>query len=432
MKRYKFLVPVLLVLIFSVSVYSKVSANAAVEREYESYLATARDFAGQGIELYAIENYKKALAVKPSLSLYLEVGELYQNLDTYKTAVSWGLQILDLYPEEIRAYEFMMNLYISQEDYAACFDLYDEASQHRLDSSLLLAVIDQIEYKYYLTGQYDDVSVYSENLCAVYDSKGWGYINRKGTKTISSQYIAAAAFSDGSAEIMDRDGDAYLVDSSGNKILVVEIGAPIEDIQPAYNGVYVFRTGAGWGLYKKDGSPVLEGIDQTSSAGNGVIAARKNGAWSIYDTEGNILLEQSFEDVIQDERNVAYRSGRLFVKKDGSYLMIDLEGNQYGEKYEDAVLFQDATYAAVQKDGKWGFVNTAGEWVIEPAYENARSFSNGYAAVCMNGKWGFINENNDLCIEYVFDQAKDFTTSGTVFVMQDHVWKLLCLYKNNH
>jgi hypothetical protein len=44
-------------------------------------------------------------------------------------------------------------------------------------------------------------------------------------------------------------------------------------------------------------------------------------------------------------------------------------------------------------DGKWGFINSKGEIVIDMIYDECSDFSGGIAAVVYNGKPGFINKN---------------------------------------
>jgi hypothetical protein len=70
--------------------------------------------------------------------------------------------------------------------------------------------------------------------------------------------------------------------------------------------------------------------------------------------------------------------------------------------------------------------------VIEPQYEDARSFSNGFAAVKVEGLWGYINIEGQMVIHNEFVDTKDFTTRGTAFVMIEDEWELLKLYKYNH
>ena len=64
--------------------------------------------------------------------------------------------------------------------------------------------------------------------------------------------------------------------------------------------------------------------------------------------------------------------------------------------------------ASVQKGKKRGFINAAGEFVIEPQFESAEDFEEGLAAVKINGKWGFIDKIGTFVIEPKFDHVDNF------------------------
>lgn len=52
---------------------------------------------------------------------------------------------------------------------------------------------------------------------------------------------------------------------------------------------------------------------------------------------------------------------------------------------------EDGTFA-VQKNGLWGFIDTDGNEIIEPQYEDYDSFNDGIAIVRKNRKRGYINK----------------------------------------
>lgn len=80
---------------------------------------------------------------------------------------------------------------------------------------------------------------------------------------------------------------------------------------------------------------------------------------------------------------------------------------------------------AFKNNNKWGFVNEEGKIVIEPQYDNAKSFSYGLAAVYSKGKWGFIDKNNEVVIDYQFkdtdsNAAYYFNSNGSCYVGADY------------
>ena len=66
--------------------------------------------------------------------------------------------------------------------------------------------------------------------------------------------------------------------------------------------------------------------------------------------------------------------------------------------------------------------------MLEPKYEDARSFSNGLAAVKVNGLWGYIDTEGNMVIEPQFFDARDFTASGSYFAKTQYDWTLYRLY----
>lgn len=177
----------------------------------------------------------------------------------------------------------------------------------------------------------------------------------------------------------------------------------------------------------------MGGFSEASTFANGLAAARTEEGWKIYDTSGNVKSGGVYEEVAMDEKQMAYRNERLFARTQEGYILIDGEGGRIGsEAYEDVKIFYENTYAAVKKDGKWGFIDKDGSWFIEPVYEDARSFSNGFAAVQTEGLWGFINMDKDLCIPCQFAETRDFTANGTVPVKKNLTWSVLLLYKENY
>jgi len=78
-------------------------------------------------------------------------------------------------------------------------------------------------------------------------------------------------------------------------------------------------------------------------------------------------------------------------------------------------------FARVQKDGKWGYINTKGEQIVECKFDNAWSFNEGFASVEKDRKWGYINTKGEQIVECKFDDACDFN-EGFAWVKKDGKW----------
>lgn len=435
MKNYRFLIPVALIVLFVLGIYKIGSDNLKDEAQYRQYLEDARTYASQEIEIYAVQNYKDAIDMRPSMELYMEVAEFYRDtMGERNKAAQWGEILLAEYPRTPEPYEFQLDLYVQNQDYAAFFELYDSMAARHVFSEAADALYGLVEYAFYEQGEYDEMSIFSGNLAPVRRNETWGYCSSRGKKKINALYTYAGAFNNDMAPVMDAEGEAYFIDNNGNKVMEAGVEEEIRGlgVMSAAN-IYSVFNGREWNYYSKSGERLMGGFLEGSTFANGLAAARTQEGWKIYDIKGNAKSDAVYEEVAMDEKQMAYRNERLFVRGNEGYVMIDGEGGRIGtDIYEDVKIFYENTFAAVKKDGKWGFVDKDGKWFIEPAYEDARSFLNGFAAVQKDGLWGYINMEKELCIPCQFTEVRDFTARGTAPVRKNQTWSVLLLYRLNY
>ena len=116
-----------------------------------------------------------------------------------------------------------------------------------------------------------------------------------------------------------------------------------------------------------------------------------------------------------------FNEGFAAVQKDGKWGYINTKGEQIVEcKFDNVSLF-DEGFARVQKDGKWGYINTKGEQAIECKFDDACDFKEGFARVKKDGKWGYINTKGEQIVECKFDGVRDFN-EGFALVKKDGKW----------
>ena len=58
--------------------------------------------------------------------------------------------------------------------------------------------------------------------------------------------------------------------------------------------------------------------------------------------------------------------------------------------------------AAAKKEKDWGYINSKGEWIVNPQFEKARPFGATRAMVKKGGEWGWIDNKGKYVIQYTF------------------------------
>ena len=111
----------------------------------------------------------------------------------------------------------------------------------------------------------------------------------------------------------------------------------------------------------------------------------------------------------------SFYEGFARVKKDGKWGYINTKGEQivecefYGGWYFNDFKDFNEGFASVKKDYKWGYINTKGEQAIECKFDGAGGFEEGCAVVEKDGKYGYINTKGEQVIECKFDCAWNFS-----------------------
>ena len=80
----------------------------------------------------------------------------------------------------------------------------------------------------------------------------------------------------------------------------------------------------------------------------------------------------------------------------------------------------EANYIPVCLNGKWGYIDKTGKYVIEPQYDEIRPFDeSGLAAVKINDKWGTIDKMGKVVVEPQFEYPLHFK-DGLAEVILDY------------
>ncbi|MEO8933315.1 MAG: WG repeat-containing protein, partial [Xanthomarina sp.] len=150
---------------------------------------------------------------------------------------------------------------------------------------------------------------------------------------------------------------------------------------------------------------------------NGYAKVLEDDKWGLIDPSGSYFVKPEYDGIsnFYDGHvvaNMGDKHGLIINKK-----FKEVPG---AEKIWDFSRGSKYTYA--KKDGKMGFINGQGEWIIEPTYEKARAFVNGLAPVMKDKNWGYINIKGEEVIPFEYRDAEIFSEDGLAPVKLTKLW----------
>ncbi|WP_296700855.1 WG repeat-containing protein [Algoriphagus sp.] len=154
---------------------------------------------------------------------------------------------------------------------------------------------------------------------------------------------------------------------------------------------------------------------------NGVMLEYIHGKLRRVMEEDGILLDAvGIEEVIlidEDVYNVRFRDGNLGLLSKKGWLV------KPNKPLDKILLGSDGLFPAIE-NGKKGFVNSDGEWMIDPQFEEVTLFSESLASFKQNGKWGVIRANGELIEDAVWDEVKPYSKGFSIVQSNNHYYLL--------
>ena len=250
----------------------------------------------------------------------------------------------------------------------------------------------------------------------------WGLASATGWQVIPCDYERISTYSNGKA-IVQKDGVISAVDDKNNRVaLLHEAAAAFGNYS---NDRTSLQVGNGWVISSGNFTMGTQAFEEFGMYSDGYAPVKQNGKWGLINPNGSEwLIEPQYDVIARDELGRAYSQKAFFAGKEGQvYLYV--EGEQVAGPYQDALPFADS-WAAVKKDEKWGFIDTAGNVQIDFQFDNALSFGQHLAAVEVDGKWGYVSKYGEIVIEPIFLSAKSFY-NGSAPVETVDGWRFITL-----
>lgn len=221
---------------------------------------------------------------------------------------------------------------------------------------------------------YGDDNDFYDGVACVCDEK-YGYIDVNGKEITPCVYDEAGRFSEGYA-VATRDGRYYIIDKTGKEI---EINYRVDLMSNYFSeGLLAVYGDDGIGFVNSDGKLIIPCKYSTLSE-TGVLF--KDGLVSVYNGEkcgyidktGKVAIPYAYDDA------TPFSEGLAAVEKDGKWFYINTEGKKVLD-VSSSFPFGDGLAVAVNGE-KFYYIDKKGKTVIDNNYNSASTFINGYARV---------------------------------------------------
>jgi hypothetical protein len=316
-------------------------------------------------------------------------------------------------------------------------------------------LLTDLQFKPITSGRFRALTRFENKKAIFTQGDKQGLLRRDGRIIIPAQYAEL---------VMDRDfvlarqkengRDRWiLLDSTGKQ----QSMKSYEKIQP-FNGKYFAIQQRGfWGAINFSGKEVLScAYDSLIQAKDNLIIVKFRGQYGIMslDDEWKVTPRSNRLRLISTNRFIERTAKTTFLKSiDGNviyftdnpvrlmddYLLeylpsgtiwkIDMEGRIADRKVQpdepiEKVFEESEGFRGIQKNGKFGFIDSQGRLRIANRYEGIQKFSEGLAAAMIRGRWGYINREDKIAIQPAYEEVADFK-NGFALVKQKGLYGLI-------
>jgi len=293
----------------------------------------------------------------------------------------------------------------------------------RTGDANIKAKYESTRYSYEMSRtSYENITALFEQTIQVQNEGKWGIAGADGLIIIPCEYDKVSTFNKDRV-VVRKEGITYAVDKSNNRIAVMR--EKNYDFGNLAENRIAFLFEDGWRRATGEFESGSNRFEEIGMYSQGFAAAKVNGKWGVIDLFDKWLIPAEYDGILTDELGRCYAQGALFVQN-GDYIYLFSNGSFITEAYEDAHPFSNEGYAAVKKNGKWGFIDRNGDEIIAYIYDDALSFGQHLAAVKTGEFWGYINIYGHPVIDSVFIEAKSFS-DGSAPVLTEKGWQFITL-----
>lgn len=425
MKKIRIILSVALIALISVAWVVQVQGIIKANKDFRDLVSQADQLCADKLYQQAIQSYEAAIKIKDNDTVrekWISAYEFaYKDGVVEKKDYSKALnEMCSKQPRNPVYWEKLVELCVENGEYKSAYEYLNNAERTNVSSEVLTSLRNTVRYSYTRKNKvYTRFMRSAGGYYTLFDDRHCGIMDPNGDWQFERNYFNASPFGKNRLAVLQSAKDVRIINEDGvvEAILTLDFvvaRTPNENIIPIQNE-------AGWRYFDYSKGEYLRGTYQNASSFyNGVAAVQTNGTWTLIDSEGKTVCNTHFDDVkLQSSGDFCY-DGVMIASVNGAYSIYDERGNKTCDfQCEEMDGYLGGQIAYKDKSGKWGFVDRSGAIVIQPKYDNAKSFSSGLAGVKAGESWGFINQDGMLVIDSIYADV-DYFTSGGIAVVSEY------------
>ncbi len=280
--------------------------------------------------------------------------------------------------------------------------------------------------KIVINPQFDGAGFFTKDGVAPVSNGGkWGLIDRKGSYVVNPQFDSILMLDGGDTLLVQVGGQWGTADRKGAYI----INPQFDEMGPFdEKGRALVQSGDQYGFIDRKGAYIINPqFESVAMSGDddmteivyftkGMAAASTDRKWGFIDESGKWVINPQYTAVGQfGENGLApvlvttvettenTRAAEAWEQRQQS---AEQRAAAWGYSYERP---ERPDFSQEIETHRWGYINTSGEMVIQPQWEQAGGFGpGGLAPVLVGEDWGFIDSEGNLKINPQFDMVGEF------------------------
>lgn len=233
--------------------------------------------------------------------------------------------------------------------------------------------------KIYLDCLYDDISLFFMNYAEIIKDGKVGLVNICGNIVLDCNYGAISSFDDNKLARVLYRGFEGLFTTLGTWLIKPRFSI----IYPAFNDIYI--------VCKNDSQKEVDDkpVNPVHSYYNDYTYNR-----------GQFYKSRDYD---------RFDKNNPYLKKEypnGKYGIINSKGEYVVNCIYDMIFpFSESYIAVVKLNNKWGCIDEMGNIIVPIKYDCINEFQNGLASTLYNGKWGIINAMGETIVPFVYEKV---------------------------